>query len=206
MDGMKQILFEISADPNLETVVFADVDQQSRMSGEQEVLFGLGTVFKVESVQFDLDFELWKIKIVATDDGSRNIKEYLQSIKKEMKEHSPTMLFGRLLLIEMDQVGKAEKYFEMLLKTLPSDHQDMASVYNSIGNVYDRKREFSLALEYYNKGYEMRLRLLRQHHPQISGSLCNIGNIYRHQGDYDRAMEYYHQSLTIDKKNYPSDH
>jgi tetratricopeptide (TPR) repeat protein len=205
-DGMQQVLFEISADPSLETVVFAAVDQQSRMSGEQEVLFGLGAVFKVELVQFDLHLKLWKIKMAATDDGSRDFNEYLQSTKKEMEENSPTILFGRLLLIERGQVAKAEKYFEMLLKTLPCDHEDMASVYNGIGSVYDTKRELNLALEYYNKAYEMRLRLLEQHHPHISGSLCIIGNIYRHKGDYDRAMEYYHQSLTIDEKNYPADH
>jgi tetratricopeptide (TPR) repeat protein len=206
MDGMKQILFEISADPNLKAVVFADVHQQSRMRSEQEVLFSLDAVFKVESVQFDLHLKLWKIKMVATDDGSKDVKEYLQSTKKEMEEYSPTILFGRLLLFEMDQVDKGEKYFKMLLKTLPSDHEDMASVYNNIGNVYDTKREFNLALEYYNKAYEMHLRLPRQDHPHIEGPLCNIGNIYRHKGDYDRAMEYYHQSLTVYEKRYPGDH
>ncbi|UJR12696.1 hypothetical protein I4U23_016870 [Adineta vaga] len=205
-DGMKQILFEILADPNLETIVFADVHQESRMRGEQEVLFSLSTVFKIECVEYDSYLTLWKIKMAATDDGSRDVKEYLQSTNKEMEDSSPTFLFGRLLLIEMGQVDKAEKYFRMLLKTLPDDHEDTASVYNSIGWVFDRKTEFNLALEYYNKGYEMRLRLLGQDHPYISGSLSNIGNIYRHKGNYDRAMEYYHQSLTIHEKNYPSDH
>ena len=43
----KIVLFEITADPQLESVIFADIETYSRMQGEKEVLFSLGTIFNI---------------------------------------------------------------------------------------------------------------------------------------------------------------
>ncbi|CAF0967163.1 unnamed protein product [Didymodactylos carnosus] len=202
-DELKTILFEIKVNPSqLKTVIFADIDQKSTMKGEKEVLFSLGAVFKIESVEYDTEMTLWKIQMVATDEGSKDVEEYLKLQKQETEEYTPTILFGRLLLIEMGQIEKAEKYFYTLLKTLPKEHADLAAVIDQIGNVFYKKGDLNSALEKYKEAYELRLKRLPFGHPHLAASLNNIANVYDDQGNCEQALNYYEQAKAIDEKNY----
>ncbi|CAF4360272.1 unnamed protein product, partial [Rotaria sordida] len=96
-DETKTVLFEIKAHPNLDNTIFADVDKCGRIQGEQEVLSSIGAVFKIDNVQLDPHLRLWKIGMTATDDGSKNLQEYINSIKQEIDDISPSILFGALL-------------------------------------------------------------------------------------------------------------
>ncbi|CAF0863240.1 unnamed protein product [Didymodactylos carnosus] len=128
---MKPILFEITADSSLKTVIFADIDKYSRMKGEQEVLFSLGAVFKIDSFEFDSLVQLCKSRMTATDEGSHDVEGYLKVQQREMDEISSTILFGRILMNDMDQTKKAEKYFFKLLQTLPNEKYSNSQCFGS---------------------------------------------------------------------------
>ena len=106
-------------------------------------------------------------------------EECLILAKRDMEDCSPMIYFGGLLLIQLDQVDRAKKYFEMLLKSLSFDHPDIGSVYNNLGNVYFKKSEFILVLKNYEKGYKIRRAHLPSDHSHITSSLRNIGLIYK---------------------------
>jgi tetratricopeptide (TPR) repeat protein len=150
------VLFEIQVDTSIKSISFADVKHQSLIKGEEEILFNLNSLFKIHSVDFDKTLQLWKIQLNTTDEGTEKVEQHLQLAKHEMEDYSPMIYFGRLLLNQLGQVDQAKKYFEMLLKSIPSDHPDIGSVYNNIGNVYDMKGELNLALQNYQIGYELR--------------------------------------------------
>ncbi|CAF2915301.1 unnamed protein product [Rotaria sp. Silwood2] len=205
-DYMKTVLFEIKVQSNLEKVMFADVDQYSRIQGEQEVLFSVGAVFKIDNIQFDLYLQLWKIAMTATDDGLTNIQNYVNSIRQEIDDISPSILFGALLFNEMGQIDKAEKYFNMLLKTLPRDHPDVPDAYDQIANIFAEQGKLNMALENYTHAYEIRQVRFLNDDIHIANSLHNLGFIHKQKGEYDKAMDYYRKVLAIDEKNYPNDH
>jgi tetratricopeptide (TPR) repeat protein len=146
------------------------------------------------------------VQLHATDEGLEKVEEYLKLSKQEMEECSPIIYFGRLLIVELGQVDRAGKYFNMLLKSLPSDHPDVASVYNGIGNVHDQRNELNLALKNLEMGYKIRRRKLRPDHPHIGTSLNNIGGIYNKKGNFDLALDYYQKDLKICEINHPGDH
>ncbi|CAF4182068.1 unnamed protein product, partial [Adineta steineri] len=198
------VLFEIKANPLLKTVMFADIRNKSRIKGEEEVLFNLSSLFKIISVCFDSKLRVWKVLLNATDDGAEKVEEYLLLSKQQMEEYSPLIYFGRLLLYELGQVDRAGKYFNMLLKSLPQDHSDLAAVYNNIGAVHDRKDELNLGLKNYEIAYEMRRKQLPSNHPRIAASLLNIGAIYQAKDDFNRALDYYQQALTAYDNFYPN--
>jgi tetratricopeptide (TPR) repeat protein len=206
MSSFESVLFEIQVDPSLETVIFADVAGRGRMEGEEEVLFNLNSLFKIHSVNFDSTLNLWKVQLNATDEGAEKVEEYLTLSKQQMEETSPIIYFGRLLWNELGQVDQAGKYFNMLLKSLPADHPDIAAVYNNIGNVHDQRDELNLALKNYEIAYEIRRKHLLPNHPHIAGSLNNIGNNYKRKGNYDLALDYYRKALEIAEINYPDNH
>jgi tetratricopeptide (TPR) repeat protein len=206
MAGFESVLFEIQADPSLNPVIFADVADKSRIEGEEEVLFNLNALFKIHSATFDSTLQLWKVQLNATDEGVEKVDEHLTLSKREMEEYTPIIYFGRLLLFQLGQVDRAGKYFNMLLKSLPSDHPDIASVYNNIGNVHYQKEDFNLALKNYEIAYEIRRKRLAPNHPDLAGSLGSISRIYKAKGNHDTAIDYFQKALKIFEINYPGNH
>ncbi|CAF3787734.1 unnamed protein product [Rotaria socialis] len=205
-DDMKLCIFEINADPNVTAVVFADIDKYSKMQGEQEVLFGLNSTFKIDHVKMEKKLNVWKIGLSTTAEGSTRIEQYMKLQEDQLQLISPLVSFGCLLLNELGQIERAKCYFSKLLHSLPSDHPDISSIQNNLGNVYSAKDELNLALKYYEEAYRKRRSTLSENHPLVASSLNNIGLIYKNKGDFDRALDYLHQSLAIDEKNYPGDH
>ncbi len=190
----------------MKSISFADIENEALFEGEQEIIFNLNSTFKIHSVDFDKTLNLWIVQLNTTDDGSEKLREYLIVAKQEIEECSPMIYFGCLLLNQLGQVDQAKKYFEMLLKSLPSDHPDIDSVYNNIGNVHGKRDELNLALKNYEFGYEIRRKRLPPNYLRIAGSLHNIGGIHQRKRNYDLALDYYQQSLKIFERNYPDDH
>ncbi|CAF1349436.1 unnamed protein product [Adineta steineri] len=197
------VLFEIKANPLLKTVIFADVGDKSRMKDEEEVLFNINSLFKIVSVCFDSTLAVWKVELNTTDEGAEKVEEYLSLSKQQMEEYTPLIYFGRLLMNELGQVDRAGKYFNMLLKSLPQDHPDIAAVYNHIGIVHNARKELNLALKNYEIAYKMRRKQLPSNNPHIASSLNNIGGIYQAKGDFNTALDYYQQALRVYDNLYP---
>ncbi|CAF3681048.1 unnamed protein product [Rotaria sp. Silwood1] len=89
----------------------------------EEVLFNVNSLFKIHSINFDSTLGLRKVEFNTTE-------EYLKLAESQIQDYIPIIYFGRLLMYELGQVDRAENYFNMLLKSLPSDHPHIASVYN----------------------------------------------------------------------------
>jgi tetratricopeptide (TPR) repeat protein len=203
----KTVLFEITADPRLESVVFADIEPHSRMQGEKEVLFSLGAIFIITQIIYDSSMNIWKVYMTATDEGSKQASEYSKFIQNQMEEeYNPTILFGYLLWRDVGKIDKAEKYFKILLKSLPDDHEDIPSVYHQLGNVFFHKEEWNIALDFYTKAYDLRSQCLPYDHLQIASSLNRIGLVYEDKHDFDLSLDYLQRSFSIYRKHYSGDH
>ncbi|CAF2131972.1 unnamed protein product [Rotaria magnacalcarata] len=62
-DNLEPALFEITADPNVATnKPFADISIFSEFNGEYEVVFMLGSIFRLNSVRRSSDHKLWVIQ------------------------------------------------------------------------------------------------------------------------------------------------
>ena len=57
------VLLEIDGDINLDKMIFADIAQFSAFPKEQEVLFDLGTIFKIVHIEFDRTRNLWVMQL-----------------------------------------------------------------------------------------------------------------------------------------------
>jgi tetratricopeptide (TPR) repeat protein len=205
-DENRIVLFEITADPRLESVIFADIHTLSKMPEESEFLFSLGAVFVIKDVKYDPSINAWKVYMTAVDDGSKQKTEHFKLIQQQMDEgYKPTILFGDLLWRNMGEYDKAQKYFETILESLPHDHEDMPYVYYQLGCVFNQKDEWNVALDFFKKSYDLHCQHLPSDHPQLATSLRAIGLMYAYKQDYDQALHYYNQAFDF-YKNYSSDH
>ncbi|CAF0834688.1 unnamed protein product [Adineta steineri] len=86
----ESVIFEIKTNYNLTNVIFADISQFSNMPVEDEVLFSLCSVFKIDSAVRDEENQLWKIVMSASDEDTLNLSDYFN--KKAMEKHQATEL------------------------------------------------------------------------------------------------------------------
>lgn len=200
MHNFQRVFFEIQADSTMKTVHFTNARRKNGEENQDKVLFHLNSLFKIHSIQFDAPHELWKVQLKTTDECSTKIDEYLTMAKLEMEEPEPIINYGYLLLYELGDIDRAEKYFNILLRLLPSEHRDVASVYNNIGNIHNQRDQWDSALTNFQTGYELRKQRLPPDHPHIGASLNNIGMIYKAKEQPDRALEYFQQALPITEK------
>ncbi|CAF1358672.1 unnamed protein product [Adineta ricciae] len=165
--------------------VFADVSKHSDFPYEKEVLFDLGTVFKVERVR--KEDQIWKISLRATDGGREIARQYIEETRKEMEGDSVTILFGRLMT-RMGRYKSAEMYFQQLL--INSESENPAHIHNQLGLVYQAMAEFPQAMNHFDRAY----RLMKNSYPPFlrdsSHVLRNISQVLREQGHYKEALDY----------------
>ncbi|CAF4967418.1 unnamed protein product [Rotaria sp. Silwood1] len=198
-DEYQSILFQFEINPIFQEITFVIISEK------QELLFNIDTVFKINTIEFDSTLQLWKINLI-NDNTYRNIfQTYFQSIKNFRYENSFLIFFGHLFT-ELNLIQQSEIYFDILLNSLSSDHEDIASIHNQIGNFLADKGQLKLALEKYQYAYEIRQKKLPKNHPHIAISLNNIGLIYKDESNFDEALNYCQKALHIDEINYPKDH
>jgi tetratricopeptide (TPR) repeat protein len=200
MNKFQHVFFEIQVDQSLKTVSFANMKKTNGIEGEEKVLFNLNSLFKIQSVNFDSTLNVWIVQLNTTDECSEKVQEYLILSKVEIEEDTPIINYGHLLLYELGEIDQAEKYFNILLQSLPSDHPDIASIYNNIGNIHNQRDEWDLALKNFELGYKIRQKRLAPDHSHIAASLNNIGMIHKAKGNSDLALDQFKQALPITEK------
>jgi tetratricopeptide (TPR) repeat protein len=165
-EDFKAVLFEITVDGS--STIFVDIDQYKTTSNEEEVLFNIGSVFKVENIDYDCNRKIWIIKMKATDEGTHEIKARIDDGRKRQYYHENiNLMFGRLLL-DTNEYIKAESYFRIILQLLPKSHEDSALIYDHIGDLNMRTSNWNEALKNFNLAYEIKKKILSVNHPLLA--------------------------------------
>jgi len=246
-----RILFVIDADPRVvKSKPFADISSLSAFSNECEVLFMIGSIFRLIKIEQMENEEITMIHMELCGDDEHDLKDLFDHMKskygggnKEVNLRS----FGQVLR-EMGKYDMAEKIFHRLLAELPpndpllsglywnlgimtsdkaaydsslecfrkslmieeqkgsSNYQNIANLYNCIGNVYRMKCESERALENYNKTIELYRNADDEDHPNMTGFYNNFANVYLDQKKYREALDFYKKSLAIMKQHLPPNH
>ncbi|CAF1392104.1 unnamed protein product [Rotaria sp. Silwood1] len=149
-DRLVRVLLHIQANPaRLQSVFFADISQISQFPEENEVLFSLGSTFRILSIDFDEAFQYWIVQLNATDDGSDRIYEYCQLANYDLCSTSPMIYFGTILNENLDQTDHAVRYFRELLRLVGKTHPQLPEIYDALGDAYARRNEISRSIECY---------------------------------------------------------
>lgn len=201
-EDFKVALFKITVDASqLKNIIFVDIDKYMNQIYESEILFSIGSVFKIENVNYDSDLCAWVIKMKATDQETKSIKDRIDTMRTKFQNCNINLLFGRLLL-DMAQYSKAESYFKMMLHALPKSHIDLALVYDHIGDLNMQTTNWNEALKNFNLAYEIKKKRRPSNHPDIGTTFNSIGNYYKIIGDNNQALEYYEKALKCKNNQY----
>ena len=198
----KRLLFEINADPSIEYAQpFADISKSSDYP-EEEVLFMLGSIFRLDSIVFEPKGKIWIIGMTLCSDNEHQAKDVYERMRNELcaRKETPNLIHLGNVLYDMGQFAMAEKYFRRLLNNLPDQHPDKANCIHKLGLAVNAQGDHHQGLELLQEALEIRLQTLSSGDELIGNSYNSIGLLYEMTSDFDQALTYLNKAEDIFSK------
>jgi tetratricopeptide (TPR) repeat protein len=194
---IQAVLFIIDIfDMSKETTPFAPIKSYSCYEEEDEVLFTIGAIFKVESVE-QMD-DMWHVKLQLSKEQNQLCRNLSLHIMKQIGSDASPLTLG-WFLYRMNDFNKAERYAESLLKQLPNNDRETGNTYNLLGLICKDTGRLTQAVEYYEKALQNYSHTSPPDSPQVIAVHYNLGLAYLALGDHQRASQHQQnakQSLT----------
>ncbi|CAF1478908.1 unnamed protein product [Adineta steineri] len=148
---LERVLFEIDADPKIvNTKPFADISQHSDFPDESEVLFMIGSIFRLNSIDRG-DDQIWIIKMTLCNDDEHDLKQVLMYMKQQIENEETNLRRLGNVLWEMGKFDLAEKYFNRSLKQLPSNDPLHISLYEDLGKLASQTGDYDMSMKWRQK-------------------------------------------------------
>ncbi|CAF0957806.1 unnamed protein product [Adineta steineri] len=197
------ILFTMSIDPCLKSTPFASIKEVSYFKEEEEILFSMHTVFRVNAIQqMSNKNGLYQVELELTADDDQQLRLLTDRIREEAGGNTGWKRLGNLLLT-IGEFNKAEELYNVLLEQTSND-DEKALYYSQLGYVKSHQGDYEKAIWYFEQGLEIEQRTLPSNHPNLAASYNNIGSVYDNIGEYSKALSFYEQALEIRQKTLPS--
>ncbi|CAF3862161.1 unnamed protein product [Adineta steineri] len=198
------IFFIMSIDPCLKSTPFASIKEVSYFKEEDEILFSMHTVFRVNAIkQIDNKKQLYQVELELTSDDDQQLRLLTDRIRKEA-DGTGWQRLGKLL-VTIGQFNKAEELYNVLLEQTLDD-SEKALYYNQLGSIHRNQGDYEYAIWSHEKALEIREKTLPSNHPNLAISYNNIGSVYDNMGEYSRALLSHGEALEIREKTLPSNH
>lgn len=166
---------------------FASIVRHSSKKDEKEILFSMGTIFRVISVE-EYD-STWLICLQM----ETQVKDCLTKLSAHLRTDSmhpiPSELTLGDFLLSMGELHQAEQFYAIMLRQEASSY-DNALLFNSIGLLHIDRGNYRAARTLFEQAYET-----AKYHPSLMSSvLNNFGLAELNQGRYDRALNYFQRA------------
>ncbi|CAF4307014.1 unnamed protein product, partial [Rotaria sp. Silwood2] len=120
--GVECVMFQIDADPTMAIAKpFADISSHSKFKDGEEILFMLGTIFRLNSINRSSEGQFWIIQMTMWNGDEDDLKQILMTMKQQHRNRETNLQTLGKLLWEMGKPDLAEKYFIRFSKKLRPD-------------------------------------------------------------------------------------
>lgn len=200
--GIVSVIFSITIDLTVPCRPFANIDQLSCIKDESEILFSIGTIFRIESVDLVTN-TLWFVQLTWNQDDREQLnkmKQLTDLLSFYTGHHignSPSILTFGLFLSKMGLLQQAKHFYLYLFKILPSDHPDRAALHNNIGEVLRRLNYFNHARYHFVEALECCADTISIFHPFWAIVHSNIALVDLHCKRPKQALKFYRCALLI---------
>jgi tetratricopeptide (TPR) repeat protein len=207
--NLQRVLFIIEADPRVaRTKPFAEIHSVSCFANELEVLFMVGSIFRLIDIRRNKKDLVWEIRMKLCGDDEHDLKNLFDHMKKEYgcgNNEVDLLSFGNVLL-KMGEFDLTEKIYRRLLAERLSNDPSNDHLYYSLGMVTKDKGEYDLSLYWYSKSLKMKSQINPSDYISI-GSLYNcIGVVHQEKGEDNEALKCYNEAIKLFKRNNDENH
>jgi tetratricopeptide (TPR) repeat protein len=205
-NDIEKVFFEITADPRLDNnKVFSNITSYSYFPNKEEILFMIGSIFRLIHIDRDID-GIWNIQLILCSNKDHQLQSIIQQKKDELDIIDTDILSFGFLLEDMGKLDDAEKYYHHLLNQLSKDDENLTRCYHALGEITQKKGDYDSSLIWYNKSIEIDIQMLKIDDPNLATSYNSIAVVYSKKSDYTHALESYQKALDIWKKIFSEDH
>lgn len=148
---MEQVFFEIDADPKMAICQpFADITSLSQFTGESEVLFMAGSIFRLNGI-CRADDQRWIIRMMLCSGDEHEFKDVIAHMKKQNGNGQTNLrIFGKILW-QMGRLDLAETYLTRWLAQIPSDYLIISNLYEDLAQITSQKGDFDNSIQWRKK-------------------------------------------------------
>ncbi|UJR24988.1 hypothetical protein I4U23_006350 [Adineta vaga] len=195
------VLFQIHINPTTHSTrsPFASLD---RIYGDENIenngiLFGLNTVFRIDSID-TLENTLWHVKLTLMSDDDPQLLRIVAPLRSSEVHANPLSYMGKLFM-DMEEYAHAEQFFLAMLQdaSVQSQPRRLVRVHNGLAANYMLKGDYMKALEQSQQALNVSLSYLPSRHTDLAVLYDAIGKSYFHLGDYIKAVENYEQAVDL---------
>ncbi|CAF1263165.1 unnamed protein product [Adineta steineri] len=198
------VLFIIKIYPAQSTTPFASITSISDFEKEEEVLFSMHSVFRVQDIkQMGGNNRLYEVFLTLTADNDPELSRLTDYIGKESSPNEEGWYRLGSVLQKMGQFDKAEDIYQVLLDQT-NDDEEKAFVYHQLGSIKDDQGKYEEALTFYEKSLAIHQKTLPSNHPDLASSYNDIGVVLHNMGKYPKALSYFEKVLEIKQQSLPS--
>ncbi|CAF1430855.1 unnamed protein product [Adineta steineri] len=196
------VLFVIKINPAQSTTPFASIAGISDFQGEEEVLFSMHSVFRIQNINhMGENNRLYEVNLVLTADNDPELNRLTDYIRQESYPEAEGWYRLGMVLWKMGQVDKAEEIYQVLLDQTKDD-ENKAPLYHQLGVLKRSQGKYQEALTFYEKS----LTIKQKNHSDLAPSYNNIGEVHRNMGNYPEALSYYEKAIEIWQQSLPPNH
>ncbi|CAF1346237.1 unnamed protein product [Adineta steineri] len=200
------VLFIMKINPAQSTTPFASIAGISDFQGEEEVLFSMHSVFRIQGIkQMGENNRLYEVSLTLTADNDPELNRLTDYIRKENYPDSEGCYRLGSVLLKMGQFDKAEDIYQVLLDKA-TDDKDKADIYHRLGWIKGDQGKYEEALTFYEKSLAIRHKILPANHLDLAQSYNYIGNVHSDMGNYPKALSSYEKALEIRQQSLPPTH
>ena len=200
-DQLKPVLFHVKVDSGLaDAKPYADISNFSNFGEvEAEVLFMLGSVFRLLDVHFSEDEQVHIIDLELCGENENELREVYSRMKNDIGEETNIKVLGNVLK-DMGQYERALQCYEKVLKIAEPNDTAMQGCYYAIGQVQQLQGHYEQSLFTFDK-----VLVLEMKNPSVDSIIVGLTHNYmgvayqygtiRH--DYTAALAHYQKALQI---------
>ncbi|CAF1476517.1 unnamed protein product [Adineta ricciae] len=192
------VLFKMTIDPRISSSPFARLDNTSCFMNEQEILFSMHTVFRIDSLEPFVDNQhIWQVALTLTNNIDQQLNSVADGIRHRLSRLSePVRLIGILSLLANFEEA------EDLLNTVDSqmfDGDDKAGLSLMAGYLKLAQEDYGGAMSLLTEALDIFQKNPTQNYLSIAFTYSSIGSVYFHMGEYLRAISFYEKAM----ENFP---
>ncbi len=154
--NLERVLFEIEAVYNADTTKpFADISSQSHFAEESEVLFMLGSIFRLNSISYG-DNQIWTIRMTLCSDDEHEFKQVFTFMKKQNGTGETNLRIFAKILWKMGKLDLAEKYYIRLINQISTNDPLLLNLYENLGEIAALKHDYNMSIQWHQKSLNIK--------------------------------------------------
>jgi len=203
----RSVIFEYCFNEEKIVRAYADISEMSQFPDEEEILFSIGSIWRIDSIEKDSESEsVWIVKLSTCYEVDSKIKESFQELQQ-----APTIIMIGNILYELGSLTKAENFYSKAIDDDSIDNGTRYILYINIATIKMKQEKYSEALDFFSKaeqimpteGNNMNLDNLQTLHLRSIiksrfSILNNMAMSYQKIGKSFEAMDCLREALTID--------